>query len=55
MLDAASFEMPGISPETRALLSPIILATLLERLAVHLAVARNHPLDQRRYYKKVAY
>ena len=55
VLDAAAFEMQGISSETRALISPVILATILERLTVHLAVARNHPLDQRRYYKKVSY
>lgn len=55
VLDAAAFEMPGVSQETRALISPMILATILERLTVHLAVKRNHPLDQRRYYKKVSY
>ena len=55
VLDAAGFAMPGISPETRALISPVILATLLERLSAHLAVKRNHPLTLRRYYKKVAY
>jgi fructoselysine-6-phosphate deglycase len=55
VLDAAAFDLPGMSPETRALISPVILATVLERLTVHLSVARNHPLDQRRYYKKVSY
>lgn len=55
VLDAASFELPDLSPEARALISPVILATILERLTVHLARARNHPLDQRRYYKKVSY
>jgi fructoselysine-6-phosphate deglycase len=55
VLDTAAFEMPGISPETRALISPVILATILERLSAHLEVKRNHPLTTRRYYKKVAY
>ena len=55
VLDAAAVELEGLSPATRALVSPVILATLLERLAVHLAVKRNHPLDQRRYYRKVSY
>ena len=55
VLDAAGFAMPGISAETRMLISPVILATLLERLSAHLAVKRNHPLTERRYYKKVAY
>jgi fructoselysine-6-phosphate deglycase len=54
-LDAASFPLPGISPATRALISPVILATALERLSAHLAAKRNHPLTTRRYYKRVAY
>ena len=55
VIDAASFELPGVSRETRALVSPILLASVLERLTAHLAQARNHPLDTRRYYKKLAY
>jgi fructoselysine-6-phosphate deglycase len=55
VLDTARFEMPGVSPQTRALISPVILATILERLSAHLEVARNHPLTTRRYYKKVTY
>lgn len=55
VLDTAGFDLPGLSPETRALISPVILASILERLTVHLAQARHHPLDQRRYYKKVPY
>jgi fructoselysine-6-phosphate deglycase len=55
VLDAAAFELPGVSAETRALISPVLLATILERLSAHLEVKRNHPLTTRRYYKKVAY
>jgi fructoselysine-6-phosphate deglycase len=55
VLDTATFEMPGVSAETRALISPVILATILERLSAHLEVKRNHPLTTRRYYKKVSY
>lgn len=55
VLDTASFELPGVSKETRALISPVILATILERLSAHLEVKRNHPLTTRRYYKKVSY
>ena len=55
VLDAAVFELPGVSPETRSLVSPVLLATVLERLSAHLEVVRDHPLTTRRYYKKVAY
>ncbi|RWO93682.1 SIS domain-containing protein [Mesorhizobium sp.] len=54
-LDAASVELPGISAEVRSLISPVLLATLLERLSAHLEVLRNHPLTTRRYYKRVEY
>ena len=55
VLDAASASLPGISAKTRGLISPIILATMLERLSAHLEVLRDHPLTTRRYYKRVEY
>jgi fructoselysine-6-phosphate deglycase len=55
IFDAAAFELPGISSETRKLISPIVLATIFERISAHLEVKRNHPLRTRRYYKRVTY
>jgi fructoselysine-6-phosphate deglycase len=55
VLDAAGYDLPGISPEVRALISPVILAAALERVSAHLEVIRDHPLTTRRYYKRVAY
>lgn len=55
VLDTAEFALPGISERVRALISPVILATVLERISAHLEVKRNHPLTTRRYYKRVAY
>jgi fructoselysine-6-phosphate deglycase len=55
VLDAASAELPGVSARVRSLISPILLATQLERLSAHLEVLRNHPLTTRRYYKRVEY
>ena len=55
VLDTAAFDLPGISPELRGLISPVLLATVLERISAHLEVMRNHPLTTRRYYKRVAY
>jgi fructoselysine-6-phosphate deglycase len=37
------------------LISPIILATVLERVSTHLEVIRDHPLTTRRYYRRVSY
>jgi fructoselysine-6-phosphate deglycase len=55
ILDAAAVSLPGVSAKTRSLISPIILATMLERLSAHLEVLRDHPLTTRRYYKRVEY
>jgi fructoselysine-6-phosphate deglycase len=55
VIDTASFDLPGIAPSTRKLISPIVLATVLERLSAHLEQKRAHPLTTRRYYKRVDY
>ncbi|MFP7159189.1 SIS domain-containing protein [Priestia aryabhattai] len=55
VVDTKNFELNGISEKFRADLSPIILATSLERLAIHLEEKRNHSLDTRRYYRVVQY
>ena len=43
VLDTAKIELAGISQEMRALVSPILLATVLERISAHLEVMRNLP------------
>jgi fructoselysine-6-phosphate deglycase len=55
VLDTAAYDLPGVSPDVRALVSPVVLATLLERLSAHLEKLRDHPLTTRRYYRKTAY
>jgi len=55
VLDTASVKLPGLSDRVRSLISPVVLATLLERLSAHLEVLRDHPLTTRRYYKRVEY
>ncbi|WP_270887991.1 SIS domain-containing protein [Pedococcus sp. 5OH_020] len=55
VLDTAELELPGVTGEVRSLLSPVLLATVLERVSAHLEVKRGHPLTTRRYYKRVAY
>lgn len=55
ILDTRSFDLPGLSDDVRALVSPALLATLLERLSAHLESVREHPLTTRRYYKRVEY
>jgi fructoselysine-6-phosphate deglycase len=54
VLDSADIVLGG-SPRMRSLISPIILATVLERVSTHLEVIRDHPLTTRRYYRRVSY
>lgn len=55
VLDPADFELAGISKDVRAMISPIVLASMLERLSAHLEVVRAHPLTTRRYYRRMEY
>lgn len=55
VLDTAAFDLPGLSPDVRAMVSPVVLATMLERLSAHLEVLRDHPLTTRRYYRRMEY
>ncbi|AMY69520.1 SIS domain-containing protein [Frigidibacter mobilis] len=43
VLDAAQVVLPGLSPRLRSLISPVILASLLERLCAHLEMLRGAP------------
>ena len=54
VLDAASVGS-GLSERVRSIVSPVLLATVLERVSAHLEVLRDHPLTTRRYYRQVAY
>jgi fructoselysine-6-phosphate deglycase len=54
-LDSADYDLPGLAPEVRALVSPVVLAAVLERVSAHLEVRTEHPLTTRRYYKRVDY
>ena len=55
VIDTSDYSTSGLSQELRALLSPVLLSTLLERISAHLEVIRNHPLSTRRYYRRVPY
>jgi fructoselysine-6-phosphate deglycase len=55
VLDPAAFATPGLSATTRALISPVILACVLERVDAYLEHIRQHPLTTRRYYNRVDY
>jgi fructoselysine-6-phosphate deglycase len=55
VIDTKSFPLQGIGEATRALISPVVLATVLERLSIHIEALTGHPLTTRRYYKRMDY
>lgn len=55
VIDTKDYELEGISDEFRKHFSVSINWALLSRISVYLERERNHPLDLRRYYRKVEY
>jgi fructoselysine 6-phosphate deglycase len=53
--DSKDYAMPGVAPEMRGLVAPLVLLAALERMSAHLAVVHDHPLETRRYMGKVEY
>jgi len=54
-IDTADYALEGISKENRGLLGPFVVQTLNERISKHLEFERRHPLDIRRYYRRLKY
>lgn len=55
VIDTKDYVLPGVSAEFRGLLGPMIVDSIVDRFSRHLAAARDHSLDLRRYYRVVAY
>ncbi|WP_282929915.1 SIS domain-containing protein [Anaerococcus sp. Marseille-Q7828] len=55
VIDTKDYELPTITGEVRKIISPIVIATIFERISTYLEKERNHPLTTRRYYKKMDY
>ena len=53
--DTKDYDLPGISDEFRKLLSPVVMAAVLQRIGKNMEVITNHSLDIRRYYRKEEY
>lgn len=55
VFDTRDYPLPGISPEFRGLLAPLVLDTVMGRVSKHLERVREHSLDLRRYYRVMDY
>ena len=49
------YVLPGIKDEYRPLLSPVVMAAVLQRISKNIEVITGHSLDIRRYYRKGEY
>jgi len=55
VFDTRDFALDGISPEFRGLVSPFVMAAACKRISIHLENERKHPLEIRRYYRRLNY
>lgn len=55
VFDTADYELEGISKEFRGLLSPLVMNAACRRISANLERERRHPLDIRRYYRRLNY
>lgn len=53
--DTKDYELKGVDPSVRGLVSPLVMAAQLERVSAHFEHVRNHSLEIRRYYRTVKY
>jgi fructoselysine-6-phosphate deglycase len=53
--DARDYMLPGISHSFWSLLSPVIMAAVLQRVSKNMEAITGHSLDIRRYYRKGGY
>ena len=54
-LDVRDFDLPGLTAEGRAIVSPLVLPKVIGRLAKHYESVRGHSLEQRRYMFRTVY
>ena len=55
VFDTKTYALDGIKPAMRKYVSPMVMATQLERVSAHFEHVRNHSLELRRYYRTVKY
>lgn len=55
VFDTKSFKLAGISDSYRWILSPMVMRAAFQRVSAHLQNCRKHPLEIRRYYRRLDY
>jgi len=55
LIDAKDYDLPGISPEFRGNLSHLVTRAVTQRIDAHIERLNCHPMDIRRYYRRLEY
>lgn len=55
VIDMADFALAGFDAEFRWMLGPVVANAALQRISKNMEHINQHPLETRRYYRKVAY
>lgn len=55
VFDTKEFKLEGIDSKFRGILSPIVMRTAFQRISANLEHIRRHPLEIRRYYRRLDY
>lgn len=53
--DTKDYDLPGIDPKYRGLFAPFILGAITPRISIYLEEEGKHPMDIRRYYRRLSY
>ncbi len=54
VVDTKDIDLP-VNADLRKYLTPLVMAIIIDRLAVHLSKERDHPLTIRRFYRQMEY
>lgn len=55
IIDTKKFELKGISPEYRGYISHLVMHAVTQRIDVHMEKVNCHPMEIRRYYRRLDY
>lgn len=55
LIDSKDYPLAGISPEFRGTVSHLVMRAITARIDAHMEIENRHPMEIRRYYRKLAY
>ncbi len=55
IIDTKDYELAGISPEFRGLISHLVFRAIIPRIDAHMEHVNRHPVEIRRYYRRLEY